>query len=346
MKPLVSILIPAYNASAWIGDTIESALNQTWDKTEIIIVDDGSRDDTLSVAKRFASSKVSIVTQENQGAAAARNRAFALSHGDYIQWLDADDLLSRDKIEKQIRAAEQTKSKRILISSGWGYFMYRPAKARFVPGPLWCDLSPLEWLLRKWEHNAHMQTATWLVSRELTEEAGGFDTRLLGDDDGEYFFRVIMRSEGIRFVPGAKVFYRASQSNRLSYIGRSRKKAEAQFLGMKMQIAYLRALDDGERARSACLKYLQTWLIQFYPDRPDLVAEAHTLAAELGGELKPPPLRRKYAWMESFVGYRTAKRVQMLAPQLKASLVKVWDRALFSLGKSSVPKSLSMNELS
>jgi glycosyltransferase involved in cell wall biosynthesis len=336
MGRLVSILIPAYNASAWIGDTIKSALNQTWDKTEIIIVDDGSRDDTLSVAKRFASSKVSIVTQENQGAAAARNRAFALSQGDYIQWLDADDLLSRDKIEKQIRAAEETKSKRILISSGWGYFMYRPAKARFVPGPLWCDLSPLEWLLRKWEHNAHMQTATWLVSRELTEGAGPFDMRLLGDDDGEYFFRVIMRSESIRFVPDAKVFYRASPSNRLSYIGRSGKKAEAQFLGMKMQIGYLRSMQDSERVRAACLKYLQTWLINFYPNRPDIVEEAQRLAAELGGELKPPPLRWKYAWMRGLFGYTVAKRAQLLLPQVKSSLARRWDKALSRLEGSTL----------
>ena len=336
MSRLVSILIPAYNASAWIGDTIKSALNQTWEETEIIIVDDGSRDDTLSVAKRFASSKVSIVTQENQGAAAARNRAFALSQGDYIQWLDADDLLSRDKIEKQIRAAEQSKSKRVLISSGWGYFMYRPAKARFVPGPLWCDLSPLEWLLRKWEHNAHMQTATWLVSRELTDAAGPFDTRLLGDDDGEYFFRVIMRSEGIRFVPDAKVFYRASPSNRLSYIGRSKKKAEAQFLGMKMQISYLRSMQDSERVRAACRKYLQTWLINFYPNRPDIVEEAQKLAAELGGELNSPPLRWKYAWLRGLFGYTVAKRAQLLLPQIKSSLARRWDKALSRLEGSTL----------
>jgi glycosyltransferase involved in cell wall biosynthesis len=336
MRPLVSILIPAYNAEQWIADTLTSALEQTWPRKEIIVVDDGSRDQTLLIARRFATEALSVVTQRNQGAAAARNRAFALSQGDYIQWLDADDLLSRDKIEKQMQAAEQTKSKRILISSGWGYFMYRPAKARFVPGPLWCDLPPLEWLLRKWEHNAHMQTATWLVSRELTDAAGPFDTRLLGDDDGEYMFRVIMQSEGIRFVPNAKVFYRASPSNRLSYIGRSRKKAEAQFLGMKMQIGYLRSMQDSERVRAACVKYLQTWLIHFYPNRPDIVEEAQRLAVELGGELKPPPLRWKYSWMRALFGYELAKRAQLLLPQVKSSFARGWDKALSRLEGSAL----------
>jgi glycosyltransferase involved in cell wall biosynthesis len=336
MAPLVSILIPAYNAERWITDTINSALNQTWQRKEIIVVDDGSRDQTLRVARSFTSNTVSVVTQENQGASTARNKAFELCQGDYIQWLDADDLLSRDKIEKQMQAAEQTKNKRILISSGWGYFMYRPAKARFVPGPLWCDLPALEWLLRKWEHNAHMQTATWLVSRELTDAAGRFDTRLLGDDDGEYFFRVIMQSEGIRFVPDAKVFYRASPSNRLSHIGHSREKMEAHFLGMKMQIGYLRSMQDNDRVRAACVKYLQTWLLHFYPNRPDIVEEAQRLAVELGGELKPPPLRWKYSWIRALFGYDLAKRAQLLLPQVKSSFARGWDKALSRLEGSTL----------
>ncbi len=82
MAPLVSILIPAYNSERWIADTIRSALGQTWQNKEIIIVDDGSVDQTLSIARQFASKTVAVVTQKNQGAAAARNKAFSLSRGD------------------------------------------------------------------------------------------------------------------------------------------------------------------------------------------------------------------------------------------------------------------------
>src|SRR5438552_12941311 len=238
MKPLVSILIPAYNAERWIAETMRSALRQTWPNKEILVVDDGSTDQTLRIARQFPSKAISVVSQKNQGAAAARNKAFDLCQGDYVQWLDADDLLSPDKIAKQMEAAEQSQSKRTLFSCGWGYFRYRPSKAKFVPTPLWCDLSPIEWVLRKWESTYHMQTATWLVSRELTEAAGPWDARLLGDDDGEYFSRVINASNGIRFVPQCRVYYRITPTSRLSYIGRSVQKTEAQFLGMKVQIAY------------------------------------------------------------------------------------------------------------
>ena len=101
MKPLVSILIPAYNAAEWIAESLRSAMEQTWPRKEIIVVDDGSRDRTAEVARRFASNEVAVVSIENQGAAAARNHALQLAQGDYIQWLDADDLLAPDKIERQ-----------------------------------------------------------------------------------------------------------------------------------------------------------------------------------------------------------------------------------------------------
>ena len=111
-----------------------------------------------------------------------------------------------------------------------------------------------------------MNPATWLVSRELTNAAGRWDTRLLGGgtDDGEYFCRAILASDGIRFVPNAKVFYRMAGSGSLSYIGRSNKKMESLFLAMQLQIGHLRSVDDGERSRAACVNYIQGWLPNFY----------------------------------------------------------------------------------
>jgi|GEM_PF-108175 len=104
MKPLVSILVPAFNSQEWIADTLRSAIAQTRARKEIIVVDDGSTDQTLAIARQFGSDCVRVVSQENQGAAAARNNALSLSRGDYIQWLDADDLLASDKIARQMAA--------------------------------------------------------------------------------------------------------------------------------------------------------------------------------------------------------------------------------------------------
>src|SRR5713101_2032150 len=247
MKPLVSILVPTFNAHEWIADTLRSAIAQTWERKEIIVVDDGSSDQTLAFARQFESNSVRVVTQKNQGASAARNRAFSTCQGDYIQWLDADDLLAPDKIARQMEAVDRGAGPRVLLSSAWGWFIYRTGKAEFVPTPLWCDLAPTEWLLRKLGQNLHMQTATWLVSRELTEAAGPWNTHLSLDDDGEYFCRVLLNSEGTRFIPEAKIFYRMSGSNSLSYVGRSEQKMESMFRCMQLHISYLRSLEDSER---------------------------------------------------------------------------------------------------
>src|ERR1700677_3626376 len=329
---LVSILIPAYNSEEWIATTIRSALAQTWPRKEIIVVDDGSRDLTAATARRFASKEVKVVSTENQGSAAARNHALQLSQGDYIQWLDADDLLSPGKIESQLAALRGVENKRILLSSSWAFFNYRTERARFVESSLWHDLSPAEWLLRKLSENLHMQTSTWLTSRELAEAAGPWDTRLVSDDDGEYFCRVLMASEGTRFVPEARVFYRITPSaNRVSHIGMSDRKKDAMLLSMRLHIQYLRSLDDSERARKAALVYMQNWLDQFYPERPDIVAELQALAAELQGHLQQPQLRWKFAWMAPIFGFKTAKRAQMVLPQLKASMIRHWDKAMYRL---------------
>src|SRR6201996_8987566 len=114
-----------------------------------------------------------------------------------------------------MEAAQTFRNKRTLLSSEWGYFAYRTDPAKFHPTSLWSDLSPVEWLLRKMGENLHMQTATWLTSRELTEAAGPWDTKLLCDDDGEYFCRVLLASEGTRYVPGTGVFYRVTTASRL-----------------------------------------------------------------------------------------------------------------------------------
>jgi glycosyltransferase involved in cell wall biosynthesis len=339
MEPLVSILIPAYNAQEWIAVTIRSALAQNWPRKEIIIVDDGSRDETLAIARQFASKEVSVNAQDNQGAAAARNRAFSLSQGDYIQWLDADDLLSPDKISKQMARADEARQRKLLLSSAWGSFAYRPRRARFCPTALWCDLSPVEWLLRKMGQGIHMQTATWLASRDFTEAAGPWNTSLLGDDDGEYFCRVLLASNGTLFVPDARVYYRVTGGSRLSYIGQSQRKKEAHLASMKLHIQYIRSVEDSERVRRACVDYLQVWLPDFYFEGSGLVKEAQQLAEALGGRLKAPRLSWKYRWIQSAFGWNSARQVQLRYNRIKSEIRRAWDKMMFRLEERTVARS-------
>jgi glycosyltransferase involved in cell wall biosynthesis len=331
LKPLVSILISAYNAEEWIAEALESAVAQTWPHKEIILVDDGSTDGTGEVARRFASRGVTVLSTRNGGLSVGQNYAYAHSRGDYIQFLDADDLLAPDKIERQLAALRRTDSTRLLLSSPWAPFFYRTRHARFVRGSLCQDLSPVEWLLRKMSENLHMQNATWLVSRELAEAAGPWCTDLHYDQDGEYFARVLMASEGTRFVPGTGIFYRATGMGSISQIGNSDKKRDSLLLSLKLQIQYLRSLEESERVRRACLTYLQNWYYNVYPERPDLASEWQALAAELQGELEEPRLRWKYEWMKPVFGWKTAKWAQANLPQLKNHCIRQYDKVLYRL---------------
>jgi glycosyltransferase involved in cell wall biosynthesis len=332
MAQLVSILIPAYNAENWIKDTIRSAIDQTWPMKEIIVVDDGSTDNTLQIARTFQSGLLKVVTQQNMGAACARNRAFSLAQGDYVQWLDADDLLAPDKISLQIKESGDGQTSRVLFSSAFGTFKYRPSKARFRSNSLSNDLTPVDWILRKFEENTYLNPAVWLVSRRLSNLAGPWDVRLSLDDDGEYFTRVVSLAEEILFIREARVYYRIGNSESLSS-KISYKACESLFLSLTLCISYLLSLENSARSQQACVKYLQTWLPFFYPEHIDIVNKMNKLANDLGEELLPPEVSWKYYPIQKIFGWKATKHVMREWRKFKLIAGKNWDRLLYSLEK-------------
>lgn len=98
----VTVIIPAYNVSAFIKEAVNSALSQTWSELEVIIVDDGSTDGTLQLAKSIADSRLTVLSQKNQGSSAARNTGLQLARGNLVAFLDGDDLWAPTKLEEQI----------------------------------------------------------------------------------------------------------------------------------------------------------------------------------------------------------------------------------------------------
>ncbi len=328
MPDLVSILIPAFNAERWLGETIRSALDQTWPRKELIVVDDGSSDGTQRVARAFASSGVHVIAQRNAGASAARNRALSLAQGDYIQWLDADDLLAPEKIEQQLRDAEPGATSTTLLSSAFAEFFATPSRATRVPTALWQDLSPLDFLLERFTGNLWMSPAVWLVSRRLTQLAGPWDERLTLDDDGEYFSRVAAASHRIHFVGHACSYYRRANVHSLSR-GTSDRACESLLLSLRLCIAHLRSLEDSERTRTAGVQLLQSWTDLsdcFGPDNPDRLCRVSELARELGGALRPPRLGWKYTPIRALFGWKAARRTKTAVSNIKLRARLQFDR--------------------
>ena len=325
---MVSIIIPTYNAEKWIQDTIKSALDQTWPRTEIIIVDDGSSDNTAQIIKKYESKSVKVITQENMGGPAARNKALFYAQGDFIQWLDHDDLLAPDKIFNQLGNGEYDGNTRVLLSGSFGTFYFRKEKTKFKPYSLWKDLEPIDYFLIKFRENTFLHTSVWLISRKLTDMAGPWLELKNPDDDGEYISRVVAASEKIIFVSEAKSYWRTGNFKSMGQ-NRSDEAVKALFISYFKSINHLRSLEDSERTRSASVKLLQTGLIEFYPEHTAILEKANDLAKELGGNLVPPVLSWKYFPIKQVFGWRMAKRTLRLSRAFKVLVLRNWDKLLY-----------------
>lgn len=214
MQPLVSIIIPLYNAEKFIQETIESALNQTYKNIELIIVDDGSTDSSFDIADKFSKDNIIVVKQKNKGASAARNHGLKLAKGDFIQYLDADDIININKIEYQLNILISYPSD-YLIGCNWRYFTNN-INDTFKTMPFTIDkttcFEPSAWLMNR----HYMIPHTWLIPKKLVDLTGGWDENLTLNDDGEYFYRLISKAAGVIMDNEVLALYRAGNPNSLS----------------------------------------------------------------------------------------------------------------------------------
>lgn len=310
MRYLVSILIPCYNSASWVAETLESALAQTYSKIEIIVVDDGSTDETFEIAKQYACSNLKVIRQINKGQCAAENRAIREAQGNFIQYLDADDLLAPDKIERQM-ALLGTRETEYVSSCEWTRFYESPERATFKYQPLWRDLQPIDWLVCAWENHLMMHGAAWLIPRQIIDKAGLWDERLSLINDFDYFSRILLASKGIKFCPGARTYYRSGNESSLSATI-SRQARQSQFLSLCLGTATLLNAENSSRTRRTCANIFQRFIYETYPDVSELRHQAREKVHELGGtELKASggPF---FNLVAAIAGWKTAKHAQRL----------------------------------
>jgi glycosyltransferase involved in cell wall biosynthesis len=307
MNPLVSIIIPCFNAEHWISAAIESALAQTWKDIEIIAINDGSSDGSPAVLRRCAGPKVQVIDQPNRGAAAARNAGLRVARGEFIQFLDADDLLTPPKIASQV-ALLGRKGAGAVSTGRWARFQGDPAAAKEeTDSPLFLDLAPIDFLLRHTAGGHMMHPAAWLVPSGVARAAGPWDETLSLNDDGEYFARIALAAQGIVHAPDSLTLYRSRVLKSLS--GRSdRRSLESLYRSCELVAKHLTAAEDSPRVRRALADYFQRLAYEVYPGAPDLSRRAEARVRALGGSALRPPVGRRQAWLARVVGWRLARR--------------------------------------
>jgi glycosyltransferase involved in cell wall biosynthesis len=322
---IVSVLIPCYNDEAHIGNAIESALDQTWTDCEIIVVDDGSTDKSRAEARRYESEGVLVITQKNEGASAARNRALEAAEGEYIQYLDADDLLHPEKIEAQVKALEDNPPGFVAVSPTC-YFEdgEDPTEGSLSRGDpsLVNSGDPIQWLINLWTPGkgwGMVQPGAWLTPRATIEKAGTWREDISKDDDGEFFTRVLLASRGVRYVDRGCVYYRQYRDDSRVSSLRSQDAVEGWLRSIDSKRDHLLPhTTDEQRDQAALGLARQYWSLALdaYPAHPEVAARAEQRAADLG---HPAPLRRvsENGWkgtiaqgVRSYLGWRSARWLQ------------------------------------
>lgn len=206
----VSVLIPCYNAEKWIAETLDCCLRQTYKNIEVILVDDGSTDNSLAIAREYEirDTRIHVYTQPNSGGCRARNLAFEKSSGDYIMYLDADDLMSDNKIEVQMKRLEDANDPLAVAVCPWETFT-ETIPSKHTERILYKDYSSgLDLIEDAWYNNEWFVVSCYLTSSMLIREAGPWDERLTKVQDGEFFCRVLSKASHVTYCPNAIFYYR------------------------------------------------------------------------------------------------------------------------------------------
>lgn len=300
---LVSILIPLYNSEKWIGDTIQSILSQSYSNIEVVIVDDGSTDKSFEIARSFASEKVKIFQQPNSGGCVARNKAFELSTGEYIVFFDADDLMYPDKIKNQMLLVDHFGDD-FVYSSQWIPFT-NEIPNNFLPKSI-IDQdfdNPIEWLTTSWL-NKSAQTGVWLTPRSIIYKTGGWDETLKVNQDGEYFFRVLLNSKGVKFSNDSYTFYRRNVTTSISekYIP----ERAASMLQSYISFEKILDLENTDIVKKALATNYAMFIYIYYKEEKDLINIAWERLEKLGINVNWEIGGKMFQFLSKLVGFKNA----------------------------------------
>lgn len=314
---LVSVIIPVYNGASYLSACIESVLAQSHQNLEIIIVDDGSSDDSLKVAMKFENERIHIISQNRKGASSARNSGLSISKGNFIQFLDADDLLGEHKLKNQLQV--------LLEKPG---YIANCSTIHFYDSDNIANLRPSayednfyesttekdEFLIKLWggysAFGSMVATHAWLIPKSLIAVAGGWNTTLTTDDDGEFFARIILNCKGIIYCPDIFVYYRKQYLPSLSRLD-SEEKLRSLLLSATLKTDHLLSVNSSEAAKLATYKIILDIVVNSYQKYPDIYKTAlQALPTVKNNKYVPSiggPVIQKIA---RYLGWKTALNLQ------------------------------------
>ncbi len=301
---LISVIIPVYNGEKTIRETIESVLSQTFRDFELIILNDGSQDSTLEVVSSIQDSRLKVFSHPNAGLAASRNRGTFHAVGEYISFIDADDLWTPDKLETQLKALQDNPEAAVAYS--WtnyidesGQFLRRGGYLT-ANGDVYAKLLVVDFL----ENGSNP-----LIRRQALIQVGGFDESLPAAEDWDILLRLAAQYSFVA-VPYPQILYRVSANSMSAHVVRQEtaclKVLERAFNQAPESLQYLK-----KYSMANLYRYLSFKVLDAYPDRKRGLIAARFLWQLIKNDLAS--LRQYSTWQ---VLFRVA--VWVLLPPHKA----------------------------
>src|SRR5919202_2122484 len=247
--PLISVVIPVYNGEKTIKETIESVLNQTFSDFELIVINDGSQDSTLEIVSGIQDPRLKVFSFTNAGLSASRNRGVSQATGEYISFLDADDLWTPDKLESQLKALQANPQAAVAYS--WTDYIdesnqfLRQGGRITVNGNIYANLLMTDLL----ENGSNP-----LICKQTLAEVGGFDESLKAAEDWDMWLRIAARYHFV-VVPSPQILYRQSSQSMSSNVS----KQEAECLKV-LERAYKQAPESLQHLKKRSLANLYKYL--------------------------------------------------------------------------------------
>lgn len=307
---LVSIIMPCYNDSQFIEKAIDSVLEQKYSHFELIIINDGSTDDSESIILKYTDSRIRYYKQVNKGQCAASNFGLSVAKGDYIKFFDADDLLNSEHLLAQMERMNGEID--VLVSCEWArFFGDEPNEAKFIPEKVWRDMESLDWIKTSLSQRYDMMgLCIWLIPRSVINSVGGWDERLTLNNDFEFSMRLLTNIRKVLFASDAKLYYRSGN------ISLSSKTSEESYrkalLSTDLGCGYLLDKENTKYTKELCANRYQEWLFRIFPDYSALQIEIENKIKLLGGSNRKIEGSLLFKIVSQVLGWKKAKRIQMV----------------------------------
>ncbi|MFD2161021.1 glycosyltransferase family 2 protein [Paradesertivirga mongoliensis] len=326
-RPIVSIIIPFYNTERHLASCIESAINQSWPNTEVILVDDGSTDNSLSIATHYQNERIRVFRQNKGGASAARNKGLREAKGDFIQFLDADDFLHPDKIKSQIELLEVDDDK-VALCPTISFIDGNDPDSKVTRHEWYKNATdPIDFLIKLYgggfigpEYGGSIQPNAWLTPRKVIDQAGFWNEDLSLDDDGEYFCRVVLSSSGLIYCDKSINYYRKfnHQSNLSAQKSNTHFKSLLNATVLKSQ--YLLSKSNDDISRKAISRCFYDLAYNSYPMYKEIYSEALSTAKALYNIEFNPYKSYHNQLLSNLMGWKFVKKYLYTLSQIKTRI--------------------------